>query len=349
LARSRANFCPVHDEFTRTSQPCYSARQVVPFVRLLRRYPSIPANMLERLAVLDPDARLPIATVHDLLRGAVAITGDPDLGLKAAREISSGDYGALEYAVRSSPTWGAACEVVGRYMRLVNDVLHFSLRTEGERTSIRMDTDVPLPRTAADFQVAAFHVSASFFRSADSAPQLQVWFTHAAPHDVTEYERTFGAGVVRFEAPFNGFHFPRQYLDSPVEGADPKLHEVIRKHVDNLVEQLPTARSLSVQVRDLIAKQLKGGTPSALDVARALAIGPRTLARKLEQEHTTFKQLLDDVRGQLATRYVGDSDLAFSEIAFLLGFSQSASFHRAFKRWTGKTPLEYRRVPHVSA
>jgi AraC-like DNA-binding protein len=73
-------------------------------------------------------------------------------------------------------------------------------------------------------------------------------------------------------------------------------------------------------------------------------MSPRTLGRKLEREGTTFKELLDDLRRRLALRYVGASDLALSEIAFLLGFSQAAAFHRAFKRWTSQTPLEYRRA-----
>lgn len=316
-----------------------------PFIRLLKRYPSFPTDILTQLEALDPDTRVPITTVHELVSRGVAMTGDVDMGLKAAREIAQGDYGALEYAARSSSTWGAALEVVGRYLRLVNDVLHFSLRSDGERAYIRLDTDVQLPRTVADFQSAAFHVSASFFRPPETLPELEIWFMHARPGDISEYERTFGPGAVRFEAPFNGFAMPRRHLDMSVPSADPKLHEVIRKHVENLVDQLPKARSLAMQVRDLIANELKGGTPSAIDVARQLAIGPRTLARKLEQERTTFKQLLDEVRAQLAVRYVGDSDFPFSEIAFLLGFSQSASFHRAFKRWTGKTPLEFRRAP----
>jgi AraC-like DNA-binding protein len=80
------------------------------------------------------------------------------------------------------------------------------------------------------------------------------------------------------------------------------------------------------------------------NIARQLHISPRTLGRKLEHEGTNFKELLDDLRRRLALSYVGGHDLGLAEIAFLLGFSQSAAFHRAFKRWTGVTPLEYRRA-----
>jgi hypothetical protein len=104
-----------------TTQLCFSARLIAPFVALLRQLPNIPAEVLDPLENMDPDARLPITSVHELLAGAIHLTGDPDIGLKAAREIKPGMYGALEYAARSAATWGDAAATVGRYMRLVND------------------------------------------------------------------------------------------------------------------------------------------------------------------------------------------------------------------------------------
>jgi AraC-like DNA-binding protein len=327
-------------------RPCYSARLVVPFVRALRKYPGFPPALLESLAALDPDTRLPIDHVHELLRGAVALTNDPDLGLKAAREITLGDHGALEYAARSASTWGEAYGVVGRYLRLVNDTLSFALRIEGERAYIQLDNQVSLPRTAADFQSGAFYVSASYFR--DPAPAgLETWFRHAQPADLSEYQQTFKGSALRFDAPFDGFALPTGYVTQPVPSADPKLHALLRKHAEALLDELPRAHSATSSVRDVIAKQLSGGTPSLAFVARQLAMSPRTLTRKLEHEHTTFKALLDDLRSRQALRYVGATDLAFSEVAFLLGFSQVAAFHRAFKRWTRQTPLEYRRGQRI--
>jgi AraC-like DNA-binding protein len=94
-------------------------------------------------------------------------------------------------------------------------------------------------------------------------------------------------------------------------------------------------------------RELAGSNPSATRTAALLHISHRTLSRKLQQEGTTFKELFDDVRRRAALSYVARRDLGLSEIAFLLGFSEAASFHRAFKRWTGQTPLEYRRAhPH---
>jgi AraC-like DNA-binding protein len=325
-------------------QPCYSLRLVRPFSQLLRRYPGFPGELFDALDAMDPDERIPIVTVHELLRGGLEMTGDPDIGLKAAREIAIGDYGALEYVVSSAPTWGDALRSVGRYLPLVNDALQFSLRVEGPRAVIQLDSSVVLPRAAADFQSGAFHVAGLHRRQPQDVAEFEVLFTHPRPERVDEYERTFERGTLRFDAPFTGFAFDAAYLDMPVVSADPKLHDVLRKHAELMLAELPKAQSLTEQVRDHIAQQLSGGNPSVELIARQLHMSPRTLGRKLEHEGTTFKELLDDMRRRMALRYVGGHDLGLSEIAFLLGFSQTAAFHRAFKRWTGQTPLEYRRA-----
>ncbi len=326
------------------SQPCYAVRLVQPFLRVLRAAPGFPIEVLAPLEALDPDERLPIATMHELLQGALALTGDPDLGLKAAREISPGDYGALEYAASSAATWGEAINVSARYLRLVNDALDFSLRVEGGKAFIQLDSRVVLPRAAADFQSGAFHVSSLRLRPPGFDPAYEVWFTHPLPPSTEQYQLTFVGGKLRFDAPFNGFAFDKEHLEIPLGTADPKLHALIRKHAERLLAELPRAESVTEKVRDLIAKELEGGNPNVANIARQLHISPRTLGRKLEHEGTNFKELLDDLRRRLALSYVGGHDLGLAEIAFLLGFSQSAAFHRAFKRWTSVTPLEYRRA-----
>jgi AraC-like DNA-binding protein len=336
------HFNMVHPQLT-TRELCYSARLVLPFTRLLKAYKQIPPVALAELEALDPDKRVPIKTVHAMLRMAVELTQDADLGLKAAQELTPGDHGALEYAARSASTWRESLLCVGRYTRLLNDALLFSLKEEGQWAHIQLESSVLMPRTAADFQSAAFHVSSRFFWPPSSGLNFSVNFMHARPANVAEYERTFGLCALNFEAPWTGFSIPRSYLDHPVAGADPKLHKLIRSHAEALLAELPRAKSMTEKVRELVADGLAGGSPSINQIARNLSMTPRTLARRLEEESITFRQVVDDLRQRLAMRYVGDSELPLSEVAFLLGFSQLAAFHRAFKRWTQQTPLDYRR------
>jgi AraC-like DNA-binding protein len=122
------------------------------------------------------------------------------------------------------------------------------------------------------------------------------------------------------------------------------LHDVILGHAEKMLTELPPARQLTERVRNAIVAELAGGNPSVTHIAPRLHMSPRTLERKLEREGTTFSVLLDDLRKRLALRYVGGNDLELAEIAFLLGFARTTGFHRAFKRWTGETPLHYRRT-----
>jgi AraC-like DNA-binding protein len=330
------------DDPVETNQPSYAARMLRPYARLLRHYPQIDSQFLVRLDALEPDARVPIAPMLELLRGAVHLTGDEDLGLKAAREIVQGEYGAIEFMVNSAGNMRESIELLGRYLPLVNDALSFELRVEGERAIVQLDSSVVLPRAAADFQSAAFYV-ATLQRGHAIDPDYEAWFKHPAPQDTSEYQRTFAPGKLRFGAPFNGFVFSESLLQQPTAAPDPKLHEVLRKYADVLISELPKSESVSDRVRAQIRDKLANRGSSVTRVARALAMSRRTLARKLEQEGTTFSQLLEETRHQLALRYVKSRALEITEIAFLLGFSQTGPFHRAFKRWTGQTPREYRR------
>ena len=172
---------------------------------------------------------------------------------------------------------------------------------------------------------------------------FEVTFSHAEPAGTAAYVRVFSElATIRFGQPSCGFNFPRQALEDRLPTADPKLHAVVRGLADRLLLELPKADSFTARVRVLLMEGLARGKSSALDVAQALHVSPNTLTRKLAHEGTRFKDLSEEIRRSMALRYVGETDLALSEIAFLLGFSQAAAFHRAFKRWTEQTPLEYR-------
>jgi len=176
-----------------------------------------------------------------------------------------------------------------------------------------------------------------------NAPNLECWLMHAAPDDPGEYARTFAPARVRFGARCSGFVFDRVHLEQPLSSSDPKLQEVVRQLAERMLAELPATDTVTDRLRRMLARELPQGDPSAARVASALRMSQRTLCRRLEEEGTTYRELLDDLRRQLAMQYLARRDLSVSEVAFLLGFSQAAAFHRAFKRWTGRTPLEHRR------
>jgi AraC-like DNA-binding protein len=300
--------------------------------------------MFESVAVMDCDQRIPVTDVHDMLENIIELTGDREIGLKAAHESTPGDGGALDYAISSASTARDAIYAAARYIRLVNDTLELRLETLGNNARVLLENRVPMPRAAIDFQVGALFRAFAHVWALGSRGIVRVSFAHAAPESLIEYARTFAASPIDFGASFNGFTFEASVLGRRLASADSILHDVILGHAETMLSELPPARQLTERVRNAIVAELAGGNPSVTHIAPRLHMSPRTLERKLEREGTTFSLLLDDLRKRLALRYVGSNDLELAEIAFLLGFARTTGFHRAFKRWTGETPLHYRRT-----
>jgi AraC-like DNA-binding protein len=329
------------------SRPCYSLRLVRPFLRVLNQHPGFPRELIAPLEQLDDDERIPIETLHELLRGAIVITNDEDLGLKAARELEVGSLGALEYAAASARTSRDALDVIARYMHLVNDALTFTFEQQNNGlTMVRLESSLALPRAAEDFEVAAFYI-ASRHRFTDEALPFHVYLQNAGS-DSPEYARTFLQGVITFNAPFTGFSFETSQLDRELPAQDPKFHVLISRHADQLLASLPKVETFTERVRAQLVAELRGGDPTAPAIARRLGVSTRTLTRRLEDEGRSFKDLLEELRHGLAIRYTTSTDLLLSEVALLLGFSSAAAFNRAFKRWTGQSPIEYRRLHRKS-
>jgi len=325
------------------SRPCYSLRLVRPFLRVLRTYERFPSELIDPLEQLDDDERIPIETLHELLRGAIVITGDEDIGLKAARALEVGSLGALEYAAASARTGRDAMDVIARYLQLVTDSIRFTFEVSADgTTTIQLDHMVAMPRAAEDFAVAAFLVT-TLQRFPDLEPGYRVFFQHQGS-DSLEYAKTLPGGEVSFGASFSGFTFVTKHLDRTLPERDPNLHVLISRHADQLLASLPRVETFTERVRGQLVAELRGGDPTAPVIARKLGVSTRTLTRKLESEGHAFKELLEELREGLAIRYTTSTDLLLSEVALLLGFSSSAAFNRAFKRWTGQSPIEYRRL-----
>ncbi len=318
-------------------------RLVRPFLTVLEKHPAIPLELLSPLMDLDPDERFPASVLMELLRGAIELTGDENLGLHAAEAATLGDYDVLEYAASSCATGREAVEVIGRYIALVDESADFSVEERDGKGYCWMRSLVPLTRPAADFQMATFYRAVNLWLGSDPPFEMEVWFGHEAPDDPSEYGRVFAGSKVIFGAPVNAFIVDASLLDIELGSADPKLNTVLRRHADQLLAELPSVDELSGSVRRLVTEMLAGRKLSADRVAGRLNTSRRTLHRRLKVEGTTFRELVDDQRRSLAMRYMEKGSLSVGEISFLLGFSDVVAFHRAFKRWTGLTPQQYRR------
>ncbi|HYY42110.1 MAG TPA: helix-turn-helix domain-containing protein, partial [Pyrinomonadaceae bacterium] len=170
-----------------------------------------------------------------------------------------------------------------------------------------------------------------------------VSFQHPQPADTTEHRRIFRAPV-HFDQPRNELVLDRALLALPLARADAGLCALLDRHAQELLARLPQRDDTTAQVRRLLSDALSGGDPNIAAVARQLGLSARTLQRKLRAEGTSYQDLLDLMRRDLARRYLQERDMAVCEVAYLLGFSGPSAFHRAFRRWTGVTPKEFRQA-----
>ena len=324
------------------SEPCYSMRLLRPFISVLRKHGTIPPDLLSTMEQRDPEERFPVHAALKLLQGAVELSGDEDLGLRAARESIRGDYAMLEYLAFSCRTAREGFHALSDYVRLLNDAASIRVVEEDGLAKIQFESSVPLIRSAVDFGVGVVHEVIKRWLRSPNHDETLILFRHARPKDIAEYEATFKPAKLVFQAPFDGFVIPAYLLDRLQPTADTRLHSLLRRCADQELGGLHTQRSFAQQVQRLLAKQLAGGRICADEVAASLQMSRRTLSRKLDREGTGFRALLDEMRRTLAARYLIDEGMSVADVAQRLGFAEVAAFHRAFKRWYGTTPHRYR-------
>jgi AraC-like DNA-binding protein len=320
-----------------------AVRLLWPFVRILGQTPAAERLLAnEGIGPADlarPDTRLPHRLVMDLLDAWMACTGDATIGLRAGLSVEPGELETMEYAARSCPTFREAIHCSARYMPLLNEAADVSLVEQEDVALWRFTVNdgVRQSRAANDFVlVCAGKFSRRYARVVE--PPLEVHFMHDAPTDTSCYERF--RSKLKFGMPHNGFLFARSLLDLPMVRAHAGMHVAFETYARELSGRLRSG--LRSRAREIVNEKLGSGDMCMESVAAELAMSVPTLRRRLEEEGTTFTGLVDDVRRELAERYLRDHDCSISEIAFKLGFAHAPAFHKAFRRWTGVTPSEHR-------
>lgn len=292
--------------------------------------------------VSDAQGRVPHERVVRLWSAAAEMTGDADLGLRIAAMIPPGNFGVSEFAFRKSANLREGIARISRYFRLGHDVARMDGEISGDHYVYEhtLPGARSLPRAATDFVLSCAHL---IIQDAVAEPVAlaEVWLDYAEPTDTAALQERFRAPL-KFRSGKRALVFSVEDLEMPLRDSEPGLCGVLDAHAQQLLASLPPVGTFSDRVRELLASQLAGGDATAQDVARTLKMSVRTLHRRLVEEGTTHKKLLEDLRRELAGTYLSEQAIGISEVAYLLGFSEPSAFHRAFRRWTGKTPAEFR-------
>ncbi len=288
-------------------------------------------------SIFDAGARISNEQFQKLEIKALELSGDPHFGLKAFETTRPAHLGALGFAWLASSSLRQAFERLHRYSRVIQE--HLVIGVEQDEGLLRVSLDAGIPvankKIREDRQLAATLKLCRVIAGSGLNP-AKVCLQQAQPEQTGAYFELFRCplefGCEKTELVFNAKDVEKRLTGSNTELANLNEHIVV-KYLAHRAKQ-----DIVNQVKAAIIDGLANGAVTEITVADSLYMTPRNMHRKLQKEDTSFKQLLTDVRKDLAQQYIQDRSKTLTEISFLLGFSEVSSFSRAFKGWTGFPP-----------
>jgi AraC-like DNA-binding protein len=297
---------------------------------------------IDRAALEGPSARLQTEKISHLWELAVQRSRNPAIALARHQIARPASFDVVGYTMMSCEDLRGAFERLMRYLLILSDALTMTM-TEDEK-GFRIDFvlfggDRPIPRQRIEF---IFVTVISFCRwiCRTNVSPLAIELAYPRPADVTPYKAAFGCPTT-FDAERNSLSFAHADMKLSLPTFNPQLAELHERFAGEFLRHFDHAQT-SFRVRESIVRRLPDGEPRRDDVAGELCMSERTLQRRLEEEKTSFVQLLDDTRRELADQYLGRLHLSLGQAAYLLGFADQSSFFRACRRWFKVSPAQYR-------
>jgi AraC-like DNA-binding protein len=296
--------------------------------------------------LVDADGEIPFAQLLRLAECGARLTRDDAFGLHVGQRADARTYGLLGYVTINRRTFGEALGAMIHYQRIRTNAVEFTLEVADAETHLAYhyraaDVAPQGRRQVSEAMLSTMMRVGRGLTGVEWAPR-EVHFEHEEPRDTSEHARIFRAPV-SFGRRLTKLVFDATILELPLVGADPRLGSLLERQAEELLAGSPLHGDFAARVREAIKEGLPGGEARVEPVCRGLGVSPRTLQRKLRDEGTTFLKLLEETQRALAEFYLRKPEVAICEVSYLTGFSQPSAFHRAFRRWTGLTPKEFRR------
>lgn len=305
---------------------------------LLLRNSGIPENIPAETPMF-----ISILQYEALIKNALKISGDPAIGLKIGEGIKFGHHGTFAFAALSFPTVWDAMKVGLKFSRLMNNIIELQLE-EGETFHIiRFESACfsgVVYRAVIEIVMAMFCQQFKFMLEGDLGG-MKISFRYEKP-DYGELYTHVLEPMTRFEADANEIHIPITLANKPLAMANPITARLFVEECNKALARMNEQRGVPDQVREQLV-MANNGFPSLDEVAARIHISPRTLRRHLKIAGTSFQKILDQVRMELAQRYLTSTQRSIGEIAYLLGYEDPNSFSHAFKVLTGMPPTSYRK------
>ncbi len=316
--------------------------------RVRMREAGVDADALAReVGVASLDARFTPRQADAFIDVLFAAVGDGAYGLRAGADIRPELFGVAGLAAMSAPTLGGALARLERYKRLFSvDTLEQVSGRESVRVRVNLARpEGPSARARADMELA-FVVCFGRRLTMTRLVPLEVRLRGPAPAHSGDYEAVFGCAP-RYGAEVDEVALSVLDMARPLVSSNPELQGLVGPWAEQLLRE-NGSEDVVARVRAALARMLPDGEPSLERVARALGSSERSLQRRLAEAEVSFRALLGEVRREVAREKLMDPDMDLAELSFLLGFSEPTAFHRAFRRWEGMTPREYREAARAS-
>ncbi len=291
--------------------------------------------------VADAEARVSPAQFCVAWAEATRLANDPALALTIADATPQGAFGIVEYVCRSAPTLRDALAQWVRYLGILDDAVEVALVDAKDGLALRVTVESEAPAPAShELCFALVLRNAQRMVTTPLAP-VTVRFTHSVSPAVALRYRAFFGGIVELGAKRTEIVFAKADADAKLATADANLLAILVPTAQRQRASLTTDPPFVDQVKRALGRALTSDDAQLVTVASAMGMTARSLQRRLQDEGASFQSLRDETRKALADRYLSEG-LSLAEISFLLGFSEPSAFFRAFKRWTGLTPIERR-------
>ncbi|HEX5359480.1 MAG TPA: AraC family transcriptional regulator ligand-binding domain-containing protein [Fluviicoccus sp.] len=297
---------------------------------------------LKAMEKYSPTSRLGLDEWSQLLQLIAQRYPQPGLGLAIGACVAPKHVGILGYMALSCSTLGEALLRYARYQRLVYDGNPGSVIADGDAIEIRWGIERGTPGQLVDETAISLFISYVRFLVEEPMKPMLITFVNPPPADLTPYTDFFGCPV-RFNDTVTRVRFPLSHMTRELKQRDPALMDLLSQQAEALLVALPAADSFYDRLRSSIVRCIHDGTPDLPSVAGLMTMSTRTLQRRLQEKELEFNLVLDKIRSELAQRYLADKHLSFTDIALLLGYSEQSAFTRAFKRWFGVTPRDFKR------
>jgi len=307
-----------------------------------------PADLL-RAAQVDPaqlaseEACVPRSVVYRVCELALDLTGDPALGLHWGERLREPTFNPVSHLIAHSANLRQAFESLRRFHRLLSDQPSFSITERADKVTVQcldqIGASLRMQRLASEMLVGGV---IRLIRTFNVQARVDaVSFEYERPEYHGEYTRVFELEP-RFEQPFTGIVFDRALMNMMSPHRDEDVHDALRVIAERRIRRLTQLTPFTSRVRDVLVEQARTQQPDMNGVARALGLSRRSLRRRLVAEGSSYKAIVKEALAIVAKQYLRDRRLTIQETAFEMGFADTSTFHRAFKRWTGRTPSAYR-------